>query len=67
MLTVCFALYSSLVSVDPMSTQCMRMPASIAAAMAASCTARRDPFQTCEARRLGALNWVITVRKLEGV
>ncbi len=67
MLMVCFALYSSLVSVDPVSTQCMRMPASVAAATAASCNTLRDPFQTCEARRLGALNWVITVRKLEGV
>lgn len=66
MFTICFAVYASLVSTVPSSSVCMRGDAAYASASVAACeTLAHDPLTTCEANRVGALKWFITVRQLD--
>lgn len=63
--SLCFAMYASVVAADPIGAYCVRVPAAYAHAAMLSCNESKDPLTTCEARRSGALKVFVTYRKLE--
>lgn len=65
--TICFSLYSSLVSVTPVQSACVLgyTPADIAAVTDGCKALDHDPLTTCETRRAGALKYFVTIRQLE--
>lgn len=67
MFTICFAVYASLVSVTPVDSECIQVGRrDLNEAINACALTNRDPLTTCEARASGALNWYITIRRIEG-
>ncbi|MDD5374448.1 hypothetical protein [Acidithiobacillus sp.] len=65
MFTICFAVYASLVAVEPTEYHCGQVSLTQANEMVALCKeADKDPIKTCEARKAGALKWFITVKHI---
>ncbi len=64
--TACFFVFSSLVSVTPISSDCVRGTEKDLAEVSAMCRAiDKDPLQTCEMQRVGATKYIFRVRRLE--
>ena len=65
-LTVCIFVFSSLVSVDPVSSDCVRSDDKGLLEVSAMCrTLDKDPLATCEVQRVGATKHYIRIRYLE--
>lgn len=63
MFTICTFLFamggSGFVSAAPLSSSCVQADRSVAEKAVAECRASKDPLQTCDAVRKGALVWDI--------
>lgn len=66
MFTVCIYLFASLVSVDPVSEDCVQATKKDVAEATAMCSALdKDPLTTCEIQRVGATKFFIRIRRIE--
>ena len=64
--TICFSLYSSLVSIVPVEHSCKLTTYTEVQAVQAACYALdKDPLATCEMKRGGLTKWFVTVRQLD--
>ncbi len=64
--TVCLSIYASLVAAEPFDYSCQRIDIAGLTDMTNMCRdIDKDPLRTCEARRVGALKWFITIRLLD--
>ncbi len=67
LLTLCIFTFASLVAVDPVSEECIRVNQAQLADFTTACAAEnKDPLSTCEIQRMGALKVYIRVRHLAG-
>ncbi len=66
MFTICFAVYASLVSVEPISEVCVKSTLAEVSRAVTECQSSKDPISTCEARRAGALKVFVTRRFMVG-
>lgn len=65
-LTVCIFVFSSLVSVDPVSEDCIRGNDKDLAEVSVMCRQiDRDPLATCELQRVGVAKYFVRIRRLE--
>ncbi len=65
--TLCIAVYSSAVAVEPRSNVCVKVDQETVWMADATCLSQNlDPLTTCEFRRAGALKYFMTVRQIGG-